>query len=202
MSDASAEVKPEAVTAEPTKAEPTQVQPAKVEDTKVAAPETGASETTKVEAPKAETVTAEAPKTEAAAAAAAPSTPVVSPIQALWAAAKENGHPEIWGVTLADPEGHVPTQIILQKYLNANDGDLVKAKDQLVKTLEWRAKTNPLDLVKKEFSKTKFDGLGYVTTYKDETAEDPAAPESKEVFTWNVYGATKNIDETFGVLDE
>ncbi len=41
-----------------------------------------------------------------------------------------------------------------------------------------------------------------MTTYKDENAEDPSAPESKEVFTWNVYGATKNIEETFGVLDE
>ncbi|KAK4243533.1 phosphatidylinositol transfer protein SFH5 [Corynascus novoguineensis] len=53
------------------------------------------------------------------------------------------------------------------KYLNANDGDLGKAKDQLTKTLEWRAKTKPLELVNKVFSKAKFDGLGYTRTFAD-----------------------------------
>ncbi|KAL2130924.1 hypothetical protein VTI74DRAFT_5749 [Chaetomium olivicolor] len=122
-----------------------------------------------------------------------------TPIAQLWSLAKANGHPEVWGVTLADPESHVPTRIVLQKYLNANDGDLAKAKDQLTKTLEWRAKTKPLELAKKVFSKAKFDGLGYVTKY---TQEGSAEPEGTEVFTWNVYGATKSIDETFGKLEE
>ena len=101
---------------------------------------------------------------------------------------------KIWGVTLADPESHVPSQIVLQKYLNANDGDLVKASEQLVKTLEWRAKTKPLELLEKKYSKSKFDGLGYVTAYAD--------GEEKEIFTWNVYGSTKSIDDTFGNLQE
>jgi hypothetical protein len=122
-----------------------------------------------------------------------------TPITQLWAAAKATGHPEVWGVTLADPETHVPTQIVLQKYLNANDGDLDKAKDQLTKTLEWRAKNKPLELVKKVFSKTKFDGLGYVTKYLQEGSTEP---EGKEVFTWNIYGGVKSIDETFGKLEE
>ncbi len=127
-------------------------------------------------------------------------TPDLTPIAQLWALAKDNGHPEIWGVTLADPESHVPTQVVLQKYLNANDGDLVKAKDQLTKTLEWRAKTNPLELINKVFSKAKFDGLGYVTKYLgDGKAEEP---ENKEVFTWNIYGGAKSMDETFGNLEE
>jgi hypothetical protein len=122
-----------------------------------------------------------------------------SPISQLWAIAKANGHPEIWGVTLADPETHVPTHIILQKYLNANDGDLTKAKDQLTKTLEWRAKTKPLELAKKAFSKAKFGGLGYVTKYLQEGS---AEPEGKEVFTWNIYGGVKSMDETFGKIEE
>ncbi len=122
-----------------------------------------------------------------------------SSIEELWSLAKVTAHPEIWGVTLADPEHHVPTQVILQKYLNANDGDLAKAKDQLTKTLEWRAKTKPLELVKKVFNKTKFDGLGYVTTYVHEGSTEP---EGKEVFTWNIYGGAKSIDETFGNLEE
>lgn len=122
-----------------------------------------------------------------------------TPIEELWSLAQSKGHPEIWGVTLADPATHVPTQVILQKYLNANDGDLVKAKDQLTKTLEWRAKMKPLDLINKKFNRSKFAGLGYVTTFG---APDAADPELKEVFTWNIYGSVKNVDETFGNLAE
>lgn len=124
----------------------------------------------------------------------------LTPISHLWIAAKTSSHPEIWGVTLADPDTHVPTRIILQKYLNANDGDVTAAKDQLAKTLEWRSKMKPLDLLKKAFNKTKFGDLGYVTTYA--SAEDGAGPQSKEVFNWNIYGATKSIDETFGNLEQ
>jgi hypothetical protein len=124
-----------------------------------------------------------------------------SPIAQLWTAAQAAGHPEIWGVTLADPETHVPTQIVLQKYLNANDGDVAKAKDQLVKTLEWRAEMKPLELVKKAYSTTKFGGLGYVTSYSEGEFKS-AAPEAREIFTWNIYGGVKSIDETFGNLEE
>ncbi|EMR62251.1 putative phosphatidylinositol transfer protein sfh5 protein [Eutypa lata UCREL1] len=124
-----------------------------------------------------------------------------TPIQELWATAKAHSHPEIWGVTLEDPAAHVPSQIIFQKYLNANDGDVVKAKDQLTKTLDWRAKTKPLDLVKQSFSKTKFGGLGYVTKYGSGEAES-TDPEAREIFTWNIYGGVKDIDETFGKLEE
>lgn len=117
----------------------------------------------------------------------------------MWSLTQSKGHPEIWGVTLADPATHVPTQIILQKYLNANDGDLVKAKDQLTKTIDWRAKTKPLELLQKKFNRSKFGGLGYVTTFGAFEAEDP---ELKEVFTWNIYGSVKNVEETFGNLAE
>ncbi|KAI1349129.1 CRAL-TRIO domain-containing protein [Xylaria sp. FL0043] len=130
-----------------------------------------------------------------------------TPLQELWATAKAHEHPEIWGVTLADPATHVPTQIILQKYLNANDGDVVKARDQLTKTLDWRQKTRPLELVKQTFSKEKFGGLGYVTTYsapaddKDEEGEGEKV-KAREIFTWNIYGNVKSIDVTFGNLEE
>ncbi len=122
-----------------------------------------------------------------------------TPIEELWALFKAHAHDEVWGVTLADPASHIPSQIVLQKYLNANDGDLVKAKDQLTKTLDWRAKMKPRELMKKKFSRAKFGGLGYVTTYGDVEAADPTA---REVFTWNIYGGVKNVDETFGGLEE
>jgi phosphatidylinositol transfer protein SFH5 len=86
-------------------------------------------------------------------------------------------------VKLTDPSTSIPTQIILQKYLNANDGDVTKAKDQLTKTLEWRAKMKPLEMIKGKYSEIKFGGLGYVTVYEPE-GEKSAEPESKEIFTW------------------
>ncbi|KAI0384235.1 CRAL/TRIO domain-containing protein [Hypomontagnella monticulosa] len=150
--------------------------------------QTPAPEAPKPEAPKVETPKPDEPTT---------------PIQELWATAKAHSHPEVWGVTLADPATHVPSQIVLQKYLNANDGDIVKAKDQLTKTLDWRAKLQPLELIKKSYSKTKFEGLGYVTKYfagEEKAAEEN--PETREVFTWNIYGGVKSIDETFGNLEE
>lgn len=125
----------------------------------------------------------------------------VTPIQDLWATAKAHEHPEIWGVTLADPSTHIPSQIVLQKYLNANDGDLVKARDQLTKTLDWRKKTQPLELIKQTFSKDKFGGLGYVTVHHT-PEEGDEKDKAKEIFTWNVYGNVKAIDVTFGDLNE
>ncbi|KAK0702561.1 CRAL-TRIO domain-containing protein [Apiosordaria backusii] len=124
-----------------------------------------------------------------------------SPLSQLWEAAEAHGHPEIWGVPLADPASHIPSQIVFQKYLNANDGDLVKAKDQLIKTLDWRKKTDPLELVRRMYSKSKFEGLGFVTTYVID-GKEVDEPEEREIFTWNIYGGVKSIDETFGNLEE
>lgn len=139
----------------------------------------------------------------------APSSTKLSPAMTqLWAAAQPlltSTHPEIWGVYLADPAAHVPSQIVLQKYLNANDQDVEKAVDQLTKTLEWRAKTKPLELLKRKFNRDKFGGLGYVTVYEDQEEKSGGEgwdPEKKEVFTWNIYGGVKNVDETFGNLEE
>ena len=127
-------------------------------------------------------------------------TSTTEPIRQLYEAFKSQDHPEIYGVTLEDPEGHVPSQIIFQKYLNANDGDILKAKDQLLKTRDWRAAMKPLEIEKKTFSKANYEGLGYVTEYGE---KNPADPERRAVFTWNVYGAAADrMNETFGNLDE
>lgn len=100
-------------------------------------------------------------------------------------------------MALADPATHVPSQVILQKYLNANDQDLAKAEEQLRNTLDWRAKNKPSDLLEKKYSSEKFAGLGYITTYPAEET----APDSKAVFTWNIYGGIKDIQKSFGDLD-
>ena len=199
------ETKPQATTGVETTDVPVVSEPVKAVDTDATTPAASAvasaphvpSTAGPVLSSSESTANKETEQPAAAAAAAAGPTPLAQ----LWKVAQETGHPEVWGVTLADPETHVPSQIVLQKYLNANDGNLAKAKDQLIKTLEWRAKMKPLELVKKTFSKPKFEGLGFVTSY----AADGAAaeqPEGREVFTWNIYGGVASIDNTFGSLEE
>lgn len=111
---------------------------------------------------------------------------------------KEVDHDEMWGVKLVTPaSSHVPTQIVIQKFLNANDGDLAKSVDQFKGALKFRKEKKPLELIKKTFSATKFGELGAVTVY---TAKDSSVPE---VFTWNLYGNVKGkIEEAFTPLDE
>lgn len=111
---------------------------------------------------------------------------------------KEIDHDEMWGVKLVTPaSSHIPTQIVIQKFLNANDGDLAKAVDQFKGALKFRKEKKPVELIKKTFSANKFGELGAVTVY---TVKDSSVPE---VFTWNLYGNVKGkIEEAFTPLDE
>jgi phosphatidylinositol transfer protein SFH5 len=155
----------------PTTEAPSEVTPAKAETTTEAKTDASATERAAAAGAVSLPETKEEAKSDEPAAAAQTSAPVekklafkddeqdamssASSLQHLWALAKAHAHPEVWGVTLADPDVHVPSQVIFQKYLNANDGDLTKAKDQLTKTLDWRAKMKPLELLKEQFSREK-----------------------------------------------
>lgn len=136
------------------------------------------------------------------AAAAKEATPKKTPFEEFDAKVadilKEVDHDEMWGVKLVTPaSSHVPTQIVIQKFLNANDGDLAKAVDQFKGALKFRKEKKPLELIKKTFNATKFAELGAVTVY---TVKDSSVPE---VFTWNLYGNVKGkIEEAFTPLDE
>ncbi|KAL2863352.1 CRAL/TRIO domain protein [Aspergillus lucknowensis] len=108
------------------------------------------------------------------------------------------GHGEMWGVPLKHDAADVPTINILIKFLRANVGDLKLAEEQLTKALEWRKQYDPLTLVdsaKRSYDAAKFGGLGYLSTYEREGKGDL-------VVTWNIYGAVKKIDETFGDIEE
>lgn len=106
----------------------------------------------------------------------------------------DTGYNEMWGVQLKDSED-VPTVNILIKFLRANEGNVLGAQDQLRKALEWRKKTDPIALVESgRYSSTKYGGLGYLTTF-----EHDGRPL---VFTWNIYGAVKDVNSTFGDSDE
>lgn len=144
-----------------------------------------------------------APATEKDSAAAAKEvTPKKTPFEEFDAKVadilKEVDHDEMWGVKLVTPAAsHVPTQIVIQKFLNANDGDLAKAVDQFKGALKFRKEKKPLELIKKTFNATKFADLGAVTVY---SVKDSSVPE---VFTWNLYGNVKGkIEEAFTPLDE
>ncbi|KAA8643078.1 hypothetical protein EYZ11_011429 [Aspergillus tanneri] len=104
-------------------------------------------------------------------------------------------HGEMWGVPLKDAND-VPTVNVLIKFLRANEGNVKLAEEQLTKALQWRKQTNPTALADSgRFSASKFAGLGYLTTYTE-------ADGKETVVTWNIYGAVKSIDDTFGNMDE
>jgi hypothetical protein len=104
------------------------------------------------------------------------------------------GHDEMWGVQLKD-SADIPTVNVLIKFLRANEGNVQAAEDQLRKALQWRKDVNPLALAESgKYSAAKFGGLGYLTTY-----EKDGRPL---VFTWNIYGAVKDVNATFADSDE
>ncbi|KAB8303184.1 hypothetical protein EYC80_004631 [Monilinia laxa] len=106
------------------------------------------------------------------------------------------GHNEMWGIVLDPSETHVQTSIVLEKFLRANAKDVSKAKAQLVDALKWRKTMQPQKLLEDtEFDKVKFGNLGYVTPYT--TSEG-----RKEVVTWNIYGAVKDVKKTFSDVPE
>ena len=106
----------------------------------------------------------------------------------------KTGYGEMWGISLKNSED-IPTVNVLIKFLRANEGNLQAAEEQLRKALEWRKETKPLELVESgRYSARKFGGLGYLTTY-----EENGRPL---VFTWNIYGAVKDMTATFADADE
>jgi hypothetical protein len=149
-----------------------------------------------------ETKPAEEAKTEAKTAAAVPdkATPATSPLENLLkelpAIIKEADYKEMWGIELAD-ESHVPTTIVLEKFLRANTKDVTKAKAQLIEALKWRKTVNPAKLLNDtEFDPVRFGGLGYVTAYPKTDGH------AKEIITWNIYGGVKDKKATFGNVEE
>lgn len=130
---------------------------------------------------------------DAGVAATTPETPLQKLLKDLPAILHDASHNEMWGVNLTD-ETHVPTTIVLEKFLRANLQDVTKAKVQLTEALKWRKQMEPAKLLDAAYDQSKFGGLGYVTTYNTEAG--------KEIVTWNVYGAVKDKKATFGNIEE
>ncbi|KAH6956439.1 CRAL-TRIO domain-containing protein [Fusarium avenaceum] len=143
-------------------------------------------------APNAPVKAADEPVSEAG--ASTPETPLTKLNGRLDDIFSKAQHKEMWGVQLSNID-HVPTKVVLQKFLRANNDDPVASEKQLTQALEWRKKMNPTALVTQTFDKTKFGGLGFVTTHKGENGKET-------IITWNIYGAVKNNKATFGDVDE
>ncbi|KAM0415731.1 hypothetical protein ACHAPT_013316 [Fusarium lateritium] len=124
----------------------------------------------------------------------APSTPLIQLNHRLKSIFRDTHYKEMWGVELSDIN-HVPTRVVLQKFLRANNDDVPDAERQLCMALEWRKKMKPTALVTQTFNKKKFNDLGFVTVHKDETGKET-------IITWNIYGAVKNNKATFGDVQE
>ncbi|CAJ0548305.1 Ff.00g050590.m01.CDS01 [Fusarium sp. VM40] len=143
-------------------------------------------------APNAPVKAADEPVSEAG--ASTPETPLTKLNGRLDDIFSKAQHKEMWGVQLSNID-HVPTKVVLQKFLRANNDDPVASEKQLTQALEWRKKMNPTALVTQTFDKTKFGDLGFVTTHKGENGKET-------IITWNIYGAVKNNKATFGDVDE
>ncbi|OAQ78478.1 CRAL/TRIO domain-containing protein [Purpureocillium lilacinum] len=123
-------------------------------------------------------------------------TPLSKLTARLPAVLEQVGHSEMWGVELSASPDHAPSQVILQKFLRANNGDAAAGEKQLLAALEWRKKVNPVALISEVFDGAKFGGLGYVTVHPDATTG------KETVITWNIYGSVKNNKATFGNVQE
>jgi hypothetical protein len=171
------------MSAEPAAAMPTATEPVPDGDEK------------KIEASEAPSQPKQAPLVEDRSPASA-DTPLSKLFAELHSIIKGAEHKEIWGVELSDAS-HVPTSIVLEKFLRANAKDVAKAKAQLIEALKWRKKVDPAKLLAEtEFNPAKFGDLGYVTVYPKTQSHE------KEIVTWNIYGAVKDFKETFGNVEQ
>lgn len=111
---------------------------------------------------------------------------------------EEAGYDEVYGVQL---QGDAPfhTKLVLQKFLRANTNDVAKARVQLLNTLKWRKDFRPLSAREEHFDRKRFEGLGYVVQLDESPGDDNIG--SKQVVTFNIYGAVKDNKATFEDLD-
>lgn len=105
---------------------------------------------------------------------------------------EESGYQEIFSLNFSkDPKQWTAAHLnILKKFLTANNGDHVKAKAQLLKTLVWRKKFQPLKVMTEKHN-SEFDKLGVITQTPD-----------KKIVVWNLYGAVKNPAAVLADLDD
>jgi phosphatidylinositol transfer protein SFH5 len=155
-----------------------------------------AKEETEAEAPQASPQSQPPSAVEGKRPVSPPGTPLAKLFAELPSIIASIQYTEMWGVELTN-SFDVPSSIVLEKFLRANNQDVAKAKAQLIEALKWRKEIQPRKLLKEtEFDHARFGDLGYVTVYPKTEGHE------KEIVTWNIYGAVKNKQETFGNVEE
>jgi hypothetical protein len=97
----------------------------------------------------------------------------------------ELNHHEMWGVQLVGTDTkHLPTRLVLAKFLQANAGDKFEAMRQFRKALIWRKKSNPRQLMKRVFDSKRFAGIGYI--------QEQQGVDGKVVVVFAFYGHMKH----------
>lgn len=81
---------------------------------------------------------------------------------------------------------------ILYKFLAAEEFNVDKTVERLVKTLDWRNEFRPLSAAYKEKFDTDLEDLGVITKFEGEDVKT-----NLSVTTWNLYGKLKNPKKIF-----
>ncbi|ANB14159.1 Sfh5p [Sugiyamaella lignohabitans] len=111
------------------------------------------------------------------------------------------GYSELYGYDLAqlnqatDGDNVIILETLLRKFLQANNYEITESTNQLVKSLKWRKKFNPLSAAFLEKHSPELEKLGIVTSAVPKNSTDNL------VTTWNLYGAVENREAVFRNLD-
>ncbi|OIW30643.1 hypothetical protein CONLIGDRAFT_713235 [Coniochaeta ligniaria NRRL 30616] len=119
---------------------------------------------------------------------------------------QELDYNEMWGVHLVgDNRNHIPTRLILAKFLQANSGETFEALIQLRAALMWRKKTTPRKHMTTIFDAKMFAGLGYIHDFQSIDGRAVAVftmfgHANKELLT-NIYGLDKFLTWRVALLE-
>jgi len=89
---------------------------------------------------------------------------------------RELAHHEVWGINLVDDNiKHLPTRLVLAKFLQASNNDTEEALKRLRSTMIWRKRTKPRELMTHVYCHEKFAGIGFVHNHEDDEGRVVAA---------------------------
>lgn len=129
---------------------------------------------------------------------------IVKDISTILGKTNDPSYDEIFGYRIApDGEEYVEPEIrdaILQKFLDAREGDVAKAEEMIVETLKWRKQFRVLSAAYKEQYDSELEKIGVISDFGSNAAND-----NMKVVTWNIYAnlkSPKKLFAKFGVGEE
>ncbi|KAM0280131.1 hypothetical protein ACHAQH_004203 [Verticillium albo-atrum] len=86
--------------------------------------------------------------------------------------------------------------IVLKKFLRAADDNVDMALEHFSQALKWRKQNDPSGKLTRLFDPKKFGDIGFVTRHRTDEGG------GRVVMMWNLYGVIRDVDATFGDIDE